>query len=446
MAVDAGAIEWSHPAAFAALLVPIVVAWLARRGPRGQPVPAATVELWRRAASEVAAGGSSRRPRWPWPLVAALFAMVFGVLALAGPHRTVAPESTPWRIAIDASPSMFLPRVEPGSLADPTRGDYARAPRRIDRAVEAALERLERDGVRDEDREWMRLVGDRSETARAARPPDAWLEASRAPLAAPRFELFDQPRTLWLTDRATDKPEHAAVFACGGGAVVGPIASSGSQRTVWTGTALEERAGDPIGLAIDPGLPTTLRDLLAIWARARDATTDASGDVVLDVRSAGDPERGAATLIARDGWRANATLRGRGIAREKLDASRLEPWLVAASGEVVVGMGEGRIECAIEALEPLGADPAAFAVSWSRLFDAACLPARDVVAFAERADAGEARWTEPVRAPEPRAQGLRDDRRPAAILAACAAALALAAWCGALRSSRPGAARAALQR
>jgi len=70
------------------------------------------------------------------------------------------------------------------------------------------------------------------------------------------------------------------------------------------------------------------------------------------------------------------------------------------------------------------ADPAAFAVSWARLFDACLLPAPGVVSLAERLDAGPASLSAPA---TNAAAEARADESPAALLAALAAALTLCA-------------------
>jgi hypothetical protein len=71
----------------------------------------------------------------------------------------------------------------------------------------------------------------------------------------------------------------------------------------------------------------------------------------------------------------------------------------------------------------LQGDPAAFAVSWAQLFDAALLPPRGVVALEERQAAGAASERTPERPEGSRAAQAGFD----ALLAALAAVLALAA-------------------
>jgi hypothetical protein len=171
-----------------------------------------------------------------------------------------------------------------------------------------------------------------------------------------------------------------------------------------------------------------------IWANARGfaVTSTASRASVLELRAASIPPTRAVEL-SRDGWRARANVGAAGASRENDEGPMLEPWLIV-DGTSPVAWCPGRIECALTSLEPLDVDAAAFAVSWSRLFDEACVPARGVVALGERIDAGAPRWTEPKDALAPeQAIVSRADERPAAWLATIAAALALMALIGASR-------------
>jgi hypothetical protein len=93
----------------------------------------------------------------------------------------------------------------------------------------------------------------------------------------------------------------------------------------------------------------------------------------------------------------------------------------------VVRYRPGRIEIAIAEMSPPDGDPAAFAVSWAKLFDDAILPPRGAVAVGERQSAGESSERAPVRGDGAERPGERPfDAWLALAAAACAvAALAL---------------------
>ena len=60
----------------------------------------------------------------------------------------------------------------------------------------------------------------------------------------------------------------------------------------------------------------------------------------------------------------------------------------AGGRRALVGAGPGIVVSAVSQIEDPDGDPAAFAVSWSRLLDASLLPAPGIVSLGERADAG----------------------------------------------------------
>jgi hypothetical protein len=92
--------------------------------------------------------------------------------------------------------------------------------------------------------------------------------------------------------------------------------------------------------------------------------------------------------IGRDGWRASGTSVGSAPTRDADGV--LQSWLTDASGtNPLVTAGPGRIAIALRSLGTLAGDPAAFAVSWSQLFDDSALLPSGCVPLSERISAGD---------------------------------------------------------
>jgi hypothetical protein len=200
----------------------------------------------------------------------------------------------------------------------------------------------------------------------------------------------------------------------------------------WDGNGLRRIDAGEAAVAIDAALPDGLARLLRLWARSRAlrpvaADAPAASLRVTSSASAAPPVR---VVVGRDGWRMALEVCGAGALDFDDQGRRLEPWLSAGSEDPsalrsLVSFRPGRIDVAL--CPGAGAmdtpfqdapDPAAFAVSWARLFDACLLPAPGVVPLAERLDAGAAERS--ARAPDALPEA-RLDESPAALLAALAA-------------------------
>jgi aerotolerance regulator-like protein len=423
--------EWSRPFGLAALAIPVLVLLLARRSRTPPVVPTGTLELWRGAAQE-SASGAARASRWSWPLILCLASLCLGALALAGP-RFDRREPPVWRIVVDQSPSMFLPWAAPGAT---TASGSEGAPTRIAKALATTLQLLDERAVPGDRRAWYRDTLDGPPPIRGTRPPDAWLRAPRTPQPDPPFERFDQPDTLWLTDRAPASPPlNAGVCASGGAPVPGSVSNAGGKGLAWDGAQLAE---SPVvlarELAIDERVPPELRRFLGLWAEGRSlALASAPGpNTVLEISvSANDPfERVRAT---RDGWHGVGEAASTGALVFFEDGRVARAWLTAEdSSKALVTVAPGRIDVAFRTFSSLDSDPASFAVSWSKLLDSALIPANGVVALAERLAAGEPLARAPRSDEESRAALSELDPSPTAWLATLCALLAMAS----LASSR----------
>ena len=408
---------WARPAWLAALALPLAVWWLARRPRPPAETATGTLAVWRAVAAEALPAAARRRA--PWLLLAAL---CLGALALAGP-RTPRAREAPWRVVVDRSPSMHLPVNGLGTAAD--------GPTRLERALELAEAELERRSARE--RRYLAYDGVEFVAAEGAGLPPAWRRAPALPHPEPDWACIDFSRTLWVTDREpATAPRQAGLVLSGGDLVPGPAAVAPD------GTLLDFDGQDlrpsgaraaPRALWIDAAVPDPVRDLAELWAVERGlalAPGPDPGSAALAI--AGLPS-GARERIAagRDGWELDVTALPGGFPRARASpASDFElaatPWL--AEPVILIQSAPGRIELAFdESTEPRG-DPAAFALSWSALFDACLLPPREVVPVAERLAAGE----EHVQLPA-------DEERPGgaspwleSLCAGGAALLALAAW------------------
>ena len=382
------ALEWTRPLGFLGLLLPVLVLLASRRLERPVETATGTLDLWRRVIASRPATAPRARRRIPlavWLLAAGL---ALGALALAGPRRT-REDSPRLRVVVDGSPSMELP------LGAGTRRD---------RALE-----LERRWIEEHFPRNVRM--ERFERTEPFGPGE------------------DRADTLWVTDAVPDpRPERAGYVASGGPAVPGPIAVDGSTRYDWDGeriVAVPEGAPKRI-VAISGEPPKPIADVWEAWVAARGVVVGAMSDrnAVLRFQS---PVSGSRrdVEIGRDGWKAKATV---------VDIDGVSSaWLEDAEHRTVVEYSPGRIGSAIAAMEDPSGDPAAFAVSWAKLFDDCALAPPGIVALEERRAAGD----EVVVAPRgDRTDGSGIERSSWDVGLAFAAALCVALAAGLARSGR----------
>jgi hypothetical protein len=379
-------LEWARPYALLALALPLAVLLGSRLFERPFEIATGTLDLWRRARAAQAPPSRRARTRIPPAVWILVLALTLGALALAGP-RPPSPEA--WRalhVLVDRTPSMEL------ALGKGTRRDRALAMAR------AWIERTE---------------------------PDASVEWAES--AAPLGPGDDREDALWVTDRAPfPPPRHAGFVASGGPSVPGPVAIDGTARYDWDGERLVEvPGGAPVRrVEVSGTLPAPLAGVLDAWARARGVEIAGRGEgrsaLVVHAVDPGLQSVPVRTIEAgRDGWTATGTVAG--VARSSDPGGPLETWLADLDGRAVVTSGPGRIDSRWASMEDAQGDPAAFAVSWARLFDAAVLPPPGVIELAERLAAGE-EASAPPRAAEPAASESRS----------LAAWLALASLAGAV--------------
>jgi hypothetical protein len=377
-------LEWTRPLGLLALALPIALLLASRLLARPVAVATGTLDLWRRVAAARARAPSRSRRRVPpalWLLAAGLG---LGALALAGP-RTPGRAARELRVLVDRSPSMELP------LGSGTRRE---------RAVALA-------------RAWIDSnlpAGSRVE----------WIDR-----AGPFEPGDDRPDTLWVTDAAPQPPpERAGFVASGGGAVPGPIAVQGSTRYDWDGERIVEAPGAaPQRTVAATGLPLPIADVLAAWVEARGAALTHGDDpgASLVVRTSQAVDR-RDLEIGRDGWSARAVAAGSAATRTM--------WLEDGDHRAIVAFAPGAIESAIVSMEePLG-DPAAFAVSWAKLFDEAVLAPAGVVELAERRAAGGEALRAPAPAPAELAGAARNSWELLAAAAAAGCTILAFAWAG----------------
>ncbi len=401
-------LEWTRPWGLGALVLPLLVLLLSLRRELPRPLSVGTFALWAELPDEV--GVERRRRRIPLGRALLLLALTLAALALAGPRRRSVEPPRTLEVVVDPSPSMFLTDSS-GST-------------RLARAVGELEERLDAEVTL----EWIRPRAGGEERATGAFPA-AWHEPPYPAREGPLWQRFDRPGLLWLTDRAPEEePLHGGLVASGGPAVPGPVATAGERWLHWTGTAIEERPGAPRrAVLLDGPLPEPIVSVVEIWARERGFALGAEAlPVALEVaRHAAGPRE--PLTVGRDGWSAEASVHRAPVEEE---GAALETWLAvpAPGGRAlpVVTWRAGRVVLALESLAEPEGDPAAFAVSWSELLDAALLPPPGVVSRTERADAGPPVYRAPSPASSPEAHPIR--RWPlVSICAAAAAGLALAA-------------------
>jgi len=369
-------LEWVRPWGFAGLLLPLVVLILTRLPGRPRTVPVGSFEIWRSLGEENRAQGARRQRRIPldrWLLVVGL---TLGAVALAGPERAQEPPSSELHVIVDRSPSMYLEHEAGGT--------------RLERALARVREFASGD-VR-----WVDAT--RPGLGRFRVFPAAWLLAPAVDRDEPAWSEFDVPGRLWLTDaRPAALPRHAGYAAAGGAEVYGPVASDGTTRYDWAGAELVEV---PSGVtrphvALTGEWPELLREFVRdVWAPERGVSVHSAAreGCVLELRGAPPGAREETSAeVARDGWSASVRARSAGAPLEA-DGRALEEWLGAntVSGRsVLLSAAPGLVCSALVQMDEPSGDPAAFAVSWSRLFDEHLLRAPGVVPLAERIAVGE---------------------------------------------------------
>jgi len=350
-------ISFERPWALALLAVPVLVAWLAARAARARETPTGTLEVWREVEAS-SSRAAERRRTWSWPLALLVSSLAAAALALAGPRDHREGSAAPWCIVVDRSPSMYLPRE--GS----TRLDAAlRAVREITGGGEAT---------------WCVESDEFIGFARAAHLPDEWREPPRGAWREPRWELFDAPGTLWVTDVAPGvAPRAASVVASGAEPQPGLVAELEDELVEWNGAALVRTPrAEPKRRTffIAPNLRGTPIGRAALaWSRARrfDAT-DEPADAALAILDGGIGEA-RPVECSHEAW----TLRG--TARELwLETPEPASTLLECGGVVVARTRAGAIDLALsEIAEPQG-DSTAFALFWAEAFDESTLGPRGV--------------------------------------------------------------------
>jgi hypothetical protein len=175
---------------------------LVRAALRPPEVVIGTLSLWLRGPAPAASAARARGalPPWAWCCAGGL---VLGALAWAGPRRSAPVAPGRWTCVVDRSPSMALPLADGRS--------------RLEAALAAAEGWLAAHAARADRVSWTATARARLELARDERPPPEWLAPAREVQREPEWSGFDQPGTLWLTDRAPEVArEHAGLFASGG--------------------------------------------------------------------------------------------------------------------------------------------------------------------------------------------------------------------------------------
>lgn len=358
-------LEWLQPGGL------VLVAWIVplwfylRRKERPVRLPSGTLALWKQVGSGGMQEAEHTSPRLSWRAWCWLLGILAGGLAVATPRlpEGTAPELQ--RLLLDRSPSMFLP-LEVGGTET-----------RYESALRRALGDLDERGVPAAARIWMtRGVED----VPGERPPVAW---SKPPLR-PQTELdpalaSDADLTL-ITDR--ERENLGGLFASGGAAIPGQIGEWQGRAILWNGTSLVEGGTqDARRVLRQADLPSALGDLVDFWMLERGlhpAENAAESSLILRMDLDGPP---TAFEAGRDGW----AVRGQAVALESVGST----WLRDEAGRALVTLpGPGQVLVGLRELEPPRGDPAAWAVSWSRLLDRVLLPRPTWVSVEERAAAG----------------------------------------------------------
>jgi len=412
------ALGFERPWFALALLLPLVLLWLARRAARPEALHTSAFELWLRV--RLARPAQAAHARRTLPLSWVLYALGLAALSvgLMQPRPARGDTARPLRVVVDRSPSMYL--------ADGARTRWAAALAAFEAQADAwpAL-RGAADGVL-----WVDAGADPPELVLARWPPADWAAAPRAPRAALDWARHDAAGVVFLSDDAealaAAATRSAGWVASGGAAVPGPVGRRGALRVDWDGGALVERedAQGAARVSIDRALDAELARFARVWTAARgllaveDAPAPAACELALVVApgAAGDELE-----LGREGWSARARVLGSGCAA----AAGCEPWLRASDGRVLVSRCPGRVEVALDGLRTPAEEAAAFAVSWGGLFDAALLPAPGVVTLDERR-AARAGIREPLAPPTDPEIEQRAARWRAACFLAAAACVAAA--------------------
>ncbi len=369
-------LEWARPGGAWALLLPLLVWLLAKRGLGAVPVWSGTLSLWRLAGAH-AAPRERRARRLPWTVRLLLLALVTGALALAGPRAPLPEGMRAWSVVVDRSPSMYLPWSTQAS----------RAGTRLERALVEARAALESVGEASDGLVWLCYVDGVAQSESGADLPPEWLLAPRAPQPEPPWGAHDLAGVLWLSDAPLDAEARQAGLALSGGdAVPGLVTQLGTLGIAWDGAALVEQAGESARqrVRLDPRLPPAVLRAAAAWADARgcELNEDLEQDAALEVAVVAGSLEELEQQLGRDGWSWTVRLAA--------ELPQGETWLRAAhDGSPVVAWSPGRIELRAGTFSEPRGDPAAFAVSWSALFDAALLAPSGAVSVGERRAAGE---------------------------------------------------------
>lgn len=437
-------IEWVRPLGLVGLVLPLVVLLAARTPSRPRELATGTIAIWRRVDPGSAVHARRARPRIPLVVWLIALALTAGGLALGGPQPRTSGSSRTWTLIVDLSPSMSLP-VDPADPQSLLRGEVA-----YQRA-----EQWMRETASSDDTFEQVLIGRSASGEMRGAPIPATGEELREllqrsgaeGLPGPFWHEHDRPGTLWITDRIPSyEPQHAGYAVSGGAAVAGPVASSGTTRIDWDtegwaevegGAAIgvvrltRSRTDDPADGATrdrspdDLGLPLVLVDVITAWAEARalvlrqDELRGAEEErLVVSFAQASELQ---ASTLSRDGWSVSGEIAAQ---QSTAPGTPLDVWRDSVE-RPLVRAHPGRLDVSWVSLEEPRGDPAAFAVSWAALLDRALLPARGVVALAERRAAGPSAFRPPSSAPLSEAQPVA----PAydAWLAAAAALLAFAA-------------------
>lgn len=374
----------------ALLVLPLLWWWFARASQRIEPRASGIWDWWQARA---AAGAQARRRAPAWVCLAC-GALALALFALSGPHRPIAARQ--WRVVADARARLDLP-VRPGG---PTR-------------LEVALADCDA---------WLRERGESRDEPRSG-----------------ELAEWDLPGVLWLVARAPDPPPLAAGwFASGGEALSGLVArgaQAGRRVRWWYDGARVRIEDDPEPqreLVLDERAPEPLRALALLWAETRGFAARAQapqGSSARRLRCADPavPRRAFSVRAGCDGW----TLAPAQVFENAQDDGWLAWNWQAEDGSpcCAVRSRDGVIEVASQDLGVPQGDPAAFATSWSRRFEAAW--DTDGVALAARLEQG-------VRAMGAPARARSDEDRGAGTewTSALASAAALLALCAALAYPR----------
>jgi hypothetical protein len=221
-------------------------------------------------------------------------------------------------------------------------------------------------------------------------------------------------------------------------AVPGAVGVVADRLVVWDGERLVDGERAPARtMELGEGLPEPVLRIANVWAGARGlaarplATDGPGATAVLVLHGFSRYAAGHPCRVARDGWSATAESTGPLPLRD--GHGSIERWLAAEDGEVVVASAPGRVHVALRSIDEPRGDPAAWAVSWSSLFDDALALPQGCVSLRERSAAGSPLTRDPVIA---KAHDTDAIGPWTALAAATAALFALAAaWLG-LSSAR----------